>query len=43
MRATVLFFDTLVYVPALVMFVWVWQGTRSSRTQVRMLVLPGLK
>ncbi|KAI0699297.1 ALG6, ALG8 glycosyltransferase family-domain-containing protein [Cerioporus squamosus] len=39
MRATVLFFDTLVYVPALVMFAKVWQGTRSSRTQNLALVL----
>ncbi|TFK88205.1 glycosyltransferase family 57 protein [Polyporus arcularius HHB13444] len=39
MRGTVLFFDTLVYVPALVMFVRVWQGTRSSRTQNLALVL----
>ncbi|RPD62340.1 glucosyltransferase [Lentinus tigrinus ALCF2SS1-7] len=39
MRATVLFFDTLVYVPALVMFARVWQGTRSSRTQNLALAL----
>ncbi|PIL22484.1 hypothetical protein GSI_15173 [Ganoderma sinense ZZ0214-1] len=33
MRSTVLAFDTLVYVPALIMFTRVWQGSRSSRTQ----------
>ncbi|KAI0768999.1 ALG6, ALG8 glycosyltransferase family-domain-containing protein [Trametes elegans] len=33
MRFTVLAFDLLVCVPALVMFARVWQGTRSSRRQ----------
>ena len=36
MRSTVLAFDTLIYVPALFMFTRVWQGTRSSRTQVKL-------
>lgn len=35
MRFTVLAFDTLVYVPALLMFAKVWQGTRSARRQVK--------
>jgi alpha-1,3-glucosyltransferase len=35
MRSTVLILDSLVYVPALVMFVQTWQRTRSKRTQVR--------
>lgn len=34
MRATVLVLDALIYIPALVMFVKAWQGTRSLRTQV---------
>lgn len=38
MRSTVLAFDTLAYVPALIMFTRVWQGTRSSRTQVCLMV-----
>ncbi|EIW59448.1 glucosyltransferase [Trametes versicolor FP-101664 SS1] len=33
MRFTVLAFDTFVYVPALLMFAKVWQGTRSARRQ----------
>ncbi|EGN97885.1 glycosyltransferase family 57 protein [Serpula lacrymans var. lacrymans S7.3] len=33
MRATVLALDTVVYVPAIYLFIWAWQGTRSSRTQ----------
>ncbi len=33
MRSTVVVWDMLVYVPALVMFVKTWQGNRSSRTQ----------
>ncbi|KAL1950330.1 hypothetical protein VTO73DRAFT_5454 [Trametes versicolor] len=33
MRFTVLAFDTLIYVPALLMFTKVWQGTRSARRQ----------
>jgi alpha-1,3-glucosyltransferase len=37
MRATVLALDTLVYIPALVMFVRTWQGSRSKRTQVSRL------
>ncbi len=40
MRSTVLAFDTLVYVPAIIMFTRVWQGTRSSRTQVRSMLSP---
>lgn len=34
MRATVLALDALVYIPALLMFVRVWQATRSKKTQV---------
>ncbi len=34
MRMTVIAFDALVYVPALVMFARTWQGSRSKRTQV---------
>jgi len=33
MRSTVVVWDLLVYVPALVMFVKTWQGSRSSRIQ----------
>jgi len=33
MRSTVVVWDLLVYVPALVMFVKTWQGNRSSRIQ----------
>ncbi|KAI0087799.1 ALG6, ALG8 glycosyltransferase family-domain-containing protein [Irpex rosettiformis] len=33
MRATVLAWDTLIYVPAVVYFTRTWQGNRSSRTQ----------
>ncbi|KAF7977800.1 hypothetical protein HWV62_2711 [Athelia sp. TMB] len=33
MRATVLVLDALIYIPALVMFVSAWQGSRSLRTQ----------
>ncbi|KAF4590166.1 Glucosyltransferase-like protein [Pleurotus pulmonarius] len=33
MRATVLALDLLIYVPALLMFVKTWQGSRSNRTQ----------
>ena len=33
MRLTVVFWDLLVYIPALIMFVRTWQGTRSQRTQ----------
>ncbi|KAI0822226.1 glucosyltransferase [Trametes gibbosa] len=33
MRFTVLVLDTLVYIPALLMFTKVWQGTRSTRRQ----------
>ncbi|KXN88065.1 putative dolichyl pyrophosphate Man9GlcNAc2 alpha-1,3-glucosyltransferase [Leucoagaricus sp. SymC.cos] len=33
MRSTVIAWDMLVYVPALVMFVKTWQGNRSGRTQ----------
>lgn len=35
MRATVLAWDLLIYVPALLMFVKTWQASRSNRTQVR--------
>lgn len=35
MRVTVLVLDALIYIPALVMFVKAWQGTRSIRTQVK--------
>ena len=34
MRSTVLILDMLIYVPAVVIFARVWQGTRSKRTQV---------
>lgn len=34
MRSTALAFDTLVYIPALLLFLNAWQGTRSKRTQV---------
>ncbi|KAH6912825.1 glucosyltransferase Alg6 [Coprinopsis sp. MPI-PUGE-AT-0042] len=33
MRLTVLFWDLLIYIPALLMFIKTWQGTRSQRTQ----------
>ncbi|KAF9450577.1 glycosyltransferase family 57 protein [Macrolepiota fuliginosa MF-IS2] len=33
MRSTVVVWDMLIYVPALVMFVRTWQGNRSGRTQ----------
>lgn len=33
MRTTVLAFDTLVYIPAIVLFTRVWQESRSTRTQ----------
>ncbi|KAF7314320.1 Glycosyltransferase family 57 protein [Mycena kentingensis (nom. inval.)] len=33
MRSTVLFFDALVYVPALLMFTRAWQANRSKRAQ----------
>ncbi|KDR82818.1 hypothetical protein GALMADRAFT_851446 [Galerina marginata CBS 339.88] len=33
MRTSVVVMDALVYVPALLMFAWTWQGTRSKRTQ----------
>ncbi|TFK40795.1 glucosyltransferase [Crucibulum laeve] len=33
MRSTVVFFDMLVYIPALLMFARTWQGSRSRRTQ----------
>nr|VWO99863.1 Filamentous fungal-specific transmembrane protein [Ganoderma boninense] len=42
MRSTVLAFDTLVYVPALIMFTRVWQGTRSSRTQMALYYAPAI-
>lgn len=34
MRATVLALDVLIYTPALLMFVRVWQANRSKKTQV---------
>ena len=34
MRLTVVVLELFVYVPALVMFARVWQGSRSKRTQV---------
>lgn len=34
MRMSVIGFDALIYVPALVMFAYTWQGSRSKRTQV---------
>ena len=34
MRLTVVVLELLVYIPALVMFARVWQGSRSKRTQV---------
>lgn len=34
LRSTVVVWDILVYVPALVMFVKIWHGNRSGRTQV---------
>ena len=34
MRLTVVVLELFVYVPGLVMFARVWQGTRSKRTQV---------
>ncbi|KAF8903146.1 glucosyltransferase [Gymnopilus junonius] len=33
MRTTVVGFDALVYVPALLLFIQTWQGSRSKRTQ----------
>ncbi|KAG5648420.1 hypothetical protein DXG03_004994 [Asterophora parasitica] len=33
MRVTVLALDLVVYIPALIMFAWTWQGSRSKRTQ----------
>jgi hypothetical protein len=34
MRSTVVVWDLLIYVPALLMFARVWHGNRSGRTQV---------
>ena len=34
MRSTVVLFDAIVYVPALLLFMRTWQGSRSKRTQV---------
>ena len=34
MRSTVLFFDALVYIPAVILFTRIWQQGRSHRTQV---------
>ncbi|KAJ3555109.1 hypothetical protein NM688_g2762 [Phlebia brevispora] len=33
MRATVVFFDLLVYIPSVILFTHTWQSNRSSRTQ----------
>lgn len=33
MRTTVVLLDALIYVPAVLMFAQIWQGTRSKRTQ----------
>ncbi|KAK7681619.1 hypothetical protein QCA50_015352 [Cerrena zonata] len=33
MRSTVLFFDALIYIPAIVLFTRIWQQSRSHRTQ----------
>lgn len=34
MRLSVILMDALVFLPALLLFARVWQGTRSARTQV---------
>ncbi|KAG6831930.1 hypothetical protein H0H92_006531 [Tricholoma furcatifolium] len=39
MRATVVAFDLMIYIPALVMFAGTWQGTRSKRTQPALLLI----
>ncbi|OBZ71341.1 Dolichyl pyrophosphate Man9GlcNAc2 alpha-1,3-glucosyltransferase [Grifola frondosa] len=39
MRSSVLALDTLIYVPALLMFTRTWQGTRSVRTQNIALII----
>ena len=33
MRTSVIALDALTYIPALIMFANIWQGTRSKRTQ----------
>jgi alpha-1,3-glucosyltransferase len=38
MRLSVVILDCLVYVPALLLFVWTWQPHRSKRTQHRSLL-----
>lgn len=40
MRLTVVALDAIVYVPALLLFVRTWQGSRSKRTQVCIMVIP---
>ncbi|KAJ7095852.1 glycosyltransferase family 57 protein [Mycena belliarum] len=46
MRSTVIILDALIYVPALLMFTRIWQGSRSKRTQnlalVTLLLQPAL-
>ena len=34
MRLTIIELELLVYIPALIMFVWVWQGSQSKQSQV---------
>lgn len=34
MRSTVLVFDALIYIPAVILFTRIWQQSRSHRTQV---------
>jgi alpha-1,3-glucosyltransferase len=41
MRSTVVVLDALVYVPALLLFVRTWQGSRSKRTQVCIMLILG--
>ncbi|KAJ6613312.1 glucosyltransferase [Mycena sp. CBHHK59/15] len=38
MRSTVVLLDAIIYVPALLMFTRIWQGSRSKRTQNLVLV-----
>lgn len=40
MRTTVVLLDALIYVPALLMFLSTWQGSRSKRTQVCLTLVP---
>ena len=39
MRTTVLVSDTLVYLPALFLFVRTWHANRSARTQVNVMAM----